>query len=403
MAGVRVLEVAQFTFVPAAGAVLADWGADVIKVEHATAGDAQRGLKVLGGVKIPEERNPLMEHANRGKRSLGLDLSKPEGQALLYRLAAKSDVFLTNFLPSARAKLKIDVEDIRAVNPDIIYVRGSAFGHRGPDADAGGYDMTAFWCRAGSAASATPPGTDGVVWQPGPAYGDSIGGMTIAGGIAAALFKRERTGETSLVDVSLLSTGIWAVGLAVNLSLATGTAWQGSEIDYHSSEANPLVGIFRTRDGRGLSLSMLQANRYWAEFCTLAERPELATDPRFASAQLLFENAAAAGQEVAGIIATKTLAQWREVLARGEGQWAAVQDTAELADDPQVQANGYIVPVEAADGETFSLVASPVQFDERPPDVRRAPAFSEQTEEILLELGLDWPEILELKTADVVG
>ena len=161
MQGVRVLEVAQFTFVPAAGAVLADWGAEVIKVEHAERGDGQRGLTTVLGVDAimkGSRFSPIFEGPNRGKRSVGLALEVPEARAVLDELIKRSDVFLTNFLPGARAKLHINVEDIRKVNPDIIYVRGSGFGARGPEANKGGYDMTAFWARGGSGAGATPAG-----------------------------------------------------------------------------------------------------------------------------------------------------------------------------------------------------------------------------------------------------
>src|ERR1700757_4531938 len=149
----------------------------------------------------------------------------PEGHELLMEIARSSDVFLTNFLPDARKKLKIDVEDVRLVNPKIIYARGSAYGPLGDDGDKGGYDMTAFWCRAAGAASTTPSDLDGVVAQPGPAYGDSIGGMTIAGGIAAALFERERNGVARVVDISLLGVGVWAMGVAVNAALVSGKPW----------------------------------------------------------------------------------------------------------------------------------------------------------------------------------
>lgn len=175
MSGVRVLEVAQWTFVPAAGAVLADWGADVVKIEHPQTGDSQRGLRQLGHITIEGERNPVMEHANRGKRSVALDMATPDGHELLMDIAKTSDVFLTNFLPDARKKLRIDVDDLRAANPDIVYARGSAYGPLGPDAGTGGYDMTGFWSRAAGAAGSTPCDIDGVVPQPGPAYGDSIG------------------------------------------------------------------------------------------------------------------------------------------------------------------------------------------------------------------------------------
>jgi len=160
MEGVRVLEVAEHTFVPAASALLADWGAEVIKIEPVERGDAMRGLASTGLAIVPNNIHVLMEHSNRGKKSLALDLTTPEGLDILYKLAATADIFLTNKLPRVREKLKIDVEDIRAHNPNIIYVRGTGQGERGPDADKGSYDSLAFWARAGIAIGAKRPEYD---------------------------------------------------------------------------------------------------------------------------------------------------------------------------------------------------------------------------------------------------
>ena len=294
MKGVRVLEVAQFTFVPAAGGVLADWGADVIHVEHQEMGDAQRGLvKVLGldAVAPGVSFFPIMEGPNRGKRSIGLALDTDDGREILYELAKTSDVFLTNFLPAARHRLEIDLEHIRAVNPEIVYVRGSGFGNRGPEREKGGYDSTAFWARGGSASLVTPANADHLADMPTGAYGDNIGGMTIAGGIAAALFGRSNTGETSVLDVSLLAVGAWATQFATNLSLLTGSAPPPRE-PRHGAPTNPLIGAYRTADGRWMMLSMLQPGKYWPEFCAAAGRPELAKDDRFCTPELIMKNAA---------------------------------------------------------------------------------------------------------------
>ncbi len=211
--GVRVVEVAMYGFVPSAGAVLADWGADVIKIEHAVTGDPQRGLRQTGTMRVEGDPNPNVEHANRGKRSLGLDMSDSRRQRSAARPRTRRrrlphELPAEGHVPSS----SIDVDDIRAVNPKIIYARGSALGPRGIESDKGGYDMTAFWARAGVAATLTPAGTEGMIAPPGPAFGDTISGTNLAGGIAAALFKRERTGEPSVVDVSLLGSGVWAMG-----------------------------------------------------------------------------------------------------------------------------------------------------------------------------------------------
>jgi crotonobetainyl-CoA:carnitine CoA-transferase CaiB-like acyl-CoA transferase len=402
MKGIRILEVAEHTFVPAASAVLADWGADVIKVEHAERGDAMRGLGRTGVVDLSQGVHVLNEHSNRGKRSIGIDLANPEGRTVLEALARTSDVFLTNKLPGVLAKLRIDVADIRAVNPRIIYVRGTSFGARGPDKDRGGYDMTAFWCRAGNAASATPVELNGVLSQPGPAWGDSMGGMTIAGGIAAALLKRERTGEASVVDVSLLSTGMWALSAAIAMSLQRNAPWT-TPMPGTSPFANPVVGIYATKDGRYVSLVMLQGYYYWPDFCAHLDRPDLATDPRFDSAEKLAKNGAAAVAIVQEVFKTRTLAEWTERFRTMKGQWAPVQNSLDIAQDPQVIANGYLTRPSTREGVEFDLVATPVQFDDVPAQARRAPEFNEHGDEILQEIGLDMDRILELRVAGAIA
>src|ERR1700761_1109635 len=248
--GIRVLEVAMYGFVPSAGAVLAGWGADVVKGEHAGTGDPQRGLRQSRMFRVEGDPNPNIEAPNRGKRSIGLDMSVPEGKEVLYELARRADVFLTSFLPGTRERFGIDVEDIRAVNPKIVYARGSALGPRGEESTRGGYDMTAFWCRAGTAATITPAGMPGMVAPPGPAYGDTISGTNLAGGIAAALLKRERTGEPSVVDVSLLGSGLWSLGHTVALPGHLRRRMEASPPGVHGSPINPLVGLYATSDGR---------------------------------------------------------------------------------------------------------------------------------------------------------
>lgn len=395
--GIRVLEVAMYGFVPTAGAVLAEWGADVVKVEHAVNGDPQRGLRQVGVFKVDGDPNPNVEHANRGKRSIGLDMSTPEGLEVLHELARRSDVFLTSFLPAARTKFRIDVDDIRAVNPKIVYARGSALGPRGQESDRGGYDMTAFWSRAGIAATITPPGLEGLIYPPGPAFGDTISGTNLAGGVAAALLKRERTGETSIVDVSLLGSGVWGIGHSVALSLHLGLPMQGPPIGAHGSPANPLSGLYRTSDDRYVSLVMLQPVKFWPEVCEHIGRPELADDPRFSSAETMAANTPAGVEILNEVIATRTLAEWTERFATLTGPWAPVQDSVQIGADAQIRANDYIVRA----GE-LELASNPVQFDVTATATGPAPEFAAQTEEILQELGLDWDRIIALKTAGAV-
>ncbi|BBY05623.1 CaiB/BaiF CoA transferase family protein [Mycobacterium noviomagense] len=395
--GIRVLEVAMYGFVPSAGAVLAEWGADVIKVEHAVTGDPQRGLRQTGMLRVEGDPNPNIEHANRGKRSIGLDMSVPEGKDVLYELARRSDVFLTSFLPGHRQKFGIDVDDIRAVNSKIIYARGSAFGPRGAESGKGGYDMTAFWCRAGTAATITPVGMEGMIAPPGPAYGDTISGTNLAGGIAAALLKRERTGEPSIVDVSLLGSGLWSLGHTVALTVHLGQRLEAPPPGVHGAPNNPLVGLYTTADNRYISFVMMQPTKFWADVCWHIDRPELADDPRFATDQQIAANTAEAVKILTEAIATRTLTEWSERFVTLSGPWAPVQDTLQAAHDAQVRANEYIVQT----GD-LELVSNPVQFDVSSPHCGAAPKFAEQTDDILMELGFDWEHIIELKTAGAV-
>ncbi len=404
MEGVRVLEVAQYTFVPAAGAIMADWGADVIKVEHPVRGDAQRGFINLGGFPIPTDRNTIMEHPNRGKRSIGIDVSTQEGRELVYAIAKTADVFLTNYLPQQRAKLQIDVEHIRAANPDIIYARGSALGDKGPEREVGGFDGTVFWSRGAFGHTFSPPELDGSIGQAMPALGDTIGGMNIAGGIAAALFHRSQTGKATEVDVSLMSTAWWAAASSLNLNLEYGVAMRASMPRSGASGGNPLQGNYRTSDGGTINMCTLQPGPHIFSFFAHIGRGDLAEDPRFSEALALLANWEAAGEIIAETFAGRTFSYWCQHLKTYTGQWAPVQSLADFARDDQALANDMLFKVDSPDGgKPIQLVRGPVQFDHAPVRTTRAPQPSEHTETVLMELGLDWDTIEGLKSRNVIA
>jgi crotonobetainyl-CoA:carnitine CoA-transferase CaiB-like acyl-CoA transferase len=404
MEGVRILEVAEHTFVPAASAILADWGAEVIKVEHPERGDAMRGLASSGVMPSMGAVHVLLEHSNRGKKSIGIDVSTEKGLDLIYRLAATCDVFLTNKVPAVRKKLHIELEDIKAHNPNIIYVAGTGAGERGPEADRGGYDFLSYWCRAGSAMGTTPTDVDYLAGQPGPGYGDSIGGMTIAGGILGALFHRERTGEALPLDVSLLGVGMWAMSPAIALSLQLDMPWRpGPSKGGGYNLPNPLVGTFLTQDNRFLAFSCLQGFRYWPSACRVIGREELITDERFSSHEQLAANAGEARAILKETFESAPLSEWRERLADFEGQWAVAQDSIEVTKDVQVEANGYLGQTATADGTPFTLVTTPVQFGGVPAAPKRSPEFNEHCEEILAGIDCSEEEMIELKVAGVLA
>jgi crotonobetainyl-CoA:carnitine CoA-transferase CaiB-like acyl-CoA transferase len=401
--GVRVLEVAQWWFVPSAGALLSDWGAEVIKVEHPEVGDPQRGL-VTSGLIPKGDFNFMWEQPNRGKKSVGIDIKTDGGRELIYELAKKSDVFLTSFLPDAREKLKIDVDDIRKVNPKIIYARGSGQGVRGPDARRGGYDGASYWARGGIASAITGAGHDGPPVGQRPAFGDSIGGMTIAGGIASALFKRERTGEPSVIDISLLAVAMWNISADITMAKALealGLKGGMPKMD-RSRSPNPIVNAYPTKDGRWIVLIMLQSDRNWPDLCQHLGREDLITDPRFENAEKRAKNGAECVAVLDEIFLSRTLEDWKQALATTDGVWAPVQHPAELYEDPQVIANGYLAEATLNDGSHAQLVTNPVQFDEQPFELTGAPECGQNTEEVLLEMGVDWDRIARYKAEKAI-
>jgi crotonobetainyl-CoA:carnitine CoA-transferase CaiB-like acyl-CoA transferase len=403
--GVKVIEVSAWAFVPSAGAVLADWGAEVVKVEPPD-GDPMRGLitgGIAGGASFPSFP---WEIWNRGKRSIGLDLRNEQGRELLLRLVEQADVFLTSYLPSTRQKLGIDIDDVQARNPRIVYACGSGHGPLGDEADRGGYDAITFWARGGVAAGATAPDAPRPANQPAGAFGDSLSGMALAGGVAAALLRREKTGEGGIVDVSLLGTAMWSMQMSiVGASMLMAMAAQGGDAMSSSPalQSNPLVNNYKTSDDRWLSLCMLQRDVYWDGLCDAIGRSDLRTDPRFADPAALTEHTQDAIAELEKTFASRPLAEWREALSTQPGQWDVVTNVLELAGDPQALANKYVQPVEYESGLSLPFVSAPAQVDRTPPPLAQAPAFNDDADDILAAVGMSPEEIIEAKIAGALA
>lgn len=393
--GVRVVEVSSWLFVPAAGAVLADWGADVIKIEHPLTGDPIRGLTNAEADGAP--MNPNTELPNRGKRSIGLDIATDEGREILFSLVGTADVFLTNFLPAARQRLAIDVDHIRARNPRVIYALGTGQGSLGPEAERGGFDLASAWARGGAAFQMTPAGGEPPN-QPG-SFGDLSGGMNLAGAVAAALYRRQCDGRAPVVEVSLYATGMWWMAQAIT----AGAVGVTREFRTRRNPFNALVNYFPTKDARWLCLVFLQADRWWPDLCRHLDRPDLIDDPRFAHAEARNRHVEECTKVLDAMFVRRTLSEWRAALADLEGVWAPVLSPAEIGEDPQAVASGYLPDVDKGDGRVYRGVASPVRFDQNPVGtLAGAPEHGQNTEDVLLELGFDWDEVVALKERGTV-
>jgi crotonobetainyl-CoA:carnitine CoA-transferase CaiB-like acyl-CoA transferase len=397
--GIRVIDLTMWAFCPAAGAVLAGWGADVIHIENPASPDPMRVF--AGGSAEPGRASWMFKHYNRGKRSLALNLATGEGRDVLHRLVADADVFLTSFLEPTRRKLGFDVDDLRAINPRLVYAKGTGAGPLGPEAHRGGYDGASWWSRGSLSATAMavtdttePPGMVG--------HGDGLSGLVLAGGIAAGILQRERTGVAPVVDSSLLGTAMW-----FNAPAITSSGFPPAARLFQSKSDRSAMhwtsNTYRTKDGRFLLLCLLgDFQDEWIDFCQHMERTDLADDPRFATAADRAANSPELVAILDEVFAGRTYAEWGRILVTLRGVWAPVQEAREVRDDPQAVANGMITEVGYPDGP-LSLVSPPVMFDQEAARATAAPDFGEHTDQVLTEAGFDAGAIADLRGRGVIG
>ena len=395
---VHVVELSMYAFAPSAAAVLSDWGAEVIKVVPPKVSDPMMGTPVAG-LPIKDVGVSFMwEIMNRGKRCVALDVSTDDGRQLLRELVAGADVFVTNLLPGARRRFAVNPEDLFAVNASLIYGRATGHGPEGEESNVGGFDHTDFWARTGIGHAASMVAEE-FVPQPGPAMGDLSAGAFLAGAIAAALYRRETTGRGAIVDVSLLSSGLWVGAPGVVASQLYGV--EAIPRMHHADLPNAMVAAYATRDGRLVYFAGIQTESHFENFCGAIDRKDLLDDPRFATAAARQDNRRECIAVLDEIFASRDLSDWIDALQRLSTPWTVVKTAAEAAVDPQVVANGFVPRVQGPAGP-FPLVASPAQFDGVPPQIGRAPEHGEHTEEVLLELGRSWEDIVELKERNAI-
>ncbi len=397
--GIRIIDWTIWQQGPVASVMLGDLGADVIKIEERVGGDPGRGILKAQGLDLRDRPNFYFEANNRNKRSLTVDLKKPEGVAIVQRLAERADVFVQNFRKGVAGRLGLDAATLRARNPRLVYASASGYGPEGPESGAPSFDYLGL-ARSGIMYSCGEPDDDPLAIAGGIA--DQMGAIMLAYGVVTALLARERTGRGQEVDASHLGSMAWLQGLGLSARLMLGRALPRQPRRFAT---NPLWNHYRCGDGLWLALSMLQPDRYWERFCAVLEIPEAAADPRF---KTMLDRMMNAGECIAlldQVFARRPRAEWlRRLASGGDFIYSIINSVDDLPDDPQMQANGYVTAFEHPAFGPTQVVGLPVRLSETPGSIRLpAPEFGQHTEEVLTEvLGCSWEEIGRLRQEEVI-
>ena len=397
--GIRVIDWTIWQQGPVCSAMLGDLGAEVIKIEERERGDPGRGMIKMSGVDLTDRPNFYFEANNRNKRSLTLDLKKPEARAIVYDLVAKSDIFVQNYRLGVAARLGLDYNTLRQHNPELIYASATGYGPEGPEAADPSFDQLGL-ARSGLMLAAGEP--DMPPLQIAGGIADQMGAIMLADGVLAALVARQRFGIGQEVDASHLGSMTWLQGLSVAARLMMGFAIPRMPRKY---AANPLWNHYCCGDGKWICLGMLQPDRYWADFVRALGRPELAQDERFVNLRARAANAGTAIEILDAIFATKPRDEWLGILrAGGDFIFTIVNSVDDLPNDPQIRANDYVVDFQHPQFGTTQVVGIPVRLKETPGQIRLpAPEFGQHTEEILTSLlGYSWEQIAALKDHEVI-
>ena len=392
MTGIKVVELGVWVAGPSCAGVLADWGAEVVKIEPPGGGDPFRGL--YG----PNTVNGAFELDNRGKRSIALDVGSDQGRAVALELLSGADVLVTNLRPRVLDRWGLDYDSLAERCPRLIYASVTGYGTSGPDRDRASYDFGAFWARSGMASALTRPGETPPAARGG--MGDHATAMGLCAGVAAALFERERTGAGQLVSTSLFRSGVFIMGWDTSLSLRSAAP---NPVGMRREQSvNPAFNSYADSQGRWFWLLGLQGDRHWPDLMRAVGREDLIAAPGYANLRERMAKREEIVVMLDGIFAGEPLSHWGPVFDREDVWWAPVQTTDELLSDPQAVANGVFIDAPVPEG-TAKVVATPIDFSASPwAPARPCPELGQHTEEVLLELGYDWDRIIELKEAAVI-
>jgi crotonobetainyl-CoA:carnitine CoA-transferase CaiB-like acyl-CoA transferase len=398
LAGIIVLDWTQWQLGPVSTAMLADLGAEVIHIEHYITGDPSRGLATPDFVDLPHGKHSYFEINNRGKEGITVNLLNDEGRDVIYRLVRKADVFVHNYRPGIAEKLKVDYETLRQYNGRLIYAAASGFGEKGPEAGEGALDMVGL-ARSGISTLL------GNAEQPSlPHYGglaDQIGAIITAYGVLAAIVARERFGVGQKVDTSLLMSMITLQGLMIGKGFYLNRPTVQQD---RWSARNVLWNYYKCRDGKWIVLAMLQSQRYWPIVCRALGAEHLTADSKFKDAAVREKNSKELIAILDGIFANKSSTEWKEILKKEDIISAPVQSINDLASDPQVIANNYIIELNHEVLGPVKVLNLPIALSATPGEVvAEAPEFGQHTEEVLMKLGgYTWEEILKLREKEAI-
>jgi crotonobetainyl-CoA:carnitine CoA-transferase CaiB-like acyl-CoA transferase len=393
--GLKVVEMGNNIAIPAAGAIMGDWGADVIKVEP-MAGEMMRGMGRVQGVQMGSV-NMQFELLNRDKRGLALDLKKEQGTGILHKLVSVSDVFIANYEVSALKKLQLDYATLSRINPRLIYAVVTGYGSMGPDKDERGFDFTAGWARSGTQYLMAEQG--GVPPAQRAGMYDRTTGMHAVAGICAALFSREKTGKGQEIELSLYHVGVYTIATDIQNAL-NGLP---SVPNDRRTPSSPLWNSYRAGDGRWFQFAMLQADLHWHGLCVAMGRPDIETDPRFSNMHVRMEHAGELIRIMDEVFATRERSEWEQRFRANGVIYGRIEKPAEVVLDPQAHANGFFTEIDHPVTGRMKYVTMPVDFRQNPASVRSAsPEVGQHNDEILRSLGYGQDDVIKLKVQGVI-